>query len=312
MKKVIVTGATGFIGSSLVTELLSRDIVVYGIGTDEKKFEKFDGCKNFYKIVADFEEYRSLPKVIKNIDIDVFYHLAWEGGFTSAIRDYRLQMMNAGFAGDAVVAAKECGCEKFVYAGTYNEFEIRNFLSKEDFNPRYTCIYSIGKTAADLICRTLCANLKMKYNTAYIPMPYGENNYSMQLMNVVLLNLINEISPKLVEGNNYYDIVYIDDIVDALLRIGEDGIDKRGYYIGHRKLKTFREWMEDIRDIVAPNVKLKFGEYIDRQDIDYNMIDLDGLYRDTGFVCKADFQKSIERTAEWVRGNLLYLAREKG
>lgn len=68
-------------------------------------------------------------------------------------------MQNAAYAGDALVAAKEIECNKFVHAGTYNEYEIRNFLATESFEPRYTCIYSTGKTAADLICRILAYDL---------------------------------------------------------------------------------------------------------------------------------------------------------
>ena len=49
-----------------------------------------------------------------------------------------------------------------------NEYEIRNFLATESFEPRYTCIYSTGKTAADLICRILAYDLGIDYNVAFI------------------------------------------------------------------------------------------------------------------------------------------------
>lgn len=301
MKKAIVTGATGFIGGALVRKLLLLDVEVYGVDIETPKFAEFESNTNFHKIIASFEAYKDLPKLINDNCIDVFYHFAWAGGFTTAIKDYTLQMRNAAYAGDALVAAKDIGCAKFVYAGTYNEFEIRTFLASDDFEPRYTCIYSTGKTAADLICKTLAYNLGIDYCMGLIPMPYGEGNYSKQLVNVVINCLNNNVSPKLVEGNNTYDLVYIDDITEAFVAIGEKGVNKKGYYIGHRKLKTFKELMIDIRDIIAPNVKLKFGEYIDVQNIDYSLIDLDALYNDTGFECKADFKESILRTAEWVK-----------
>jgi nucleoside-diphosphate-sugar epimerase len=203
--------------------------------------------------------------------VDVFYHFAWAGGFTSAIRDYKLQMKNAGAAGDAVMTAHAIGARKFVYANTYNKYEILNFLSSETFEPRYTCIYATGKTAASLICRTLAYNLGMEYSAGLVPMPYGERNYSKQLVNVVIHHLTEGNPPKLVEGNNLYDLVYIDDIADAFVMIGNCGRHMKEYYVGHRKLKTFREWMTEMRDCLAPDVELKFGEY--KYDLEYTNLD---------------------------------------
>ena len=301
MKKVAITGATGFIGGSLVRKLLQMDVFIYGIDVETSKWDEFLPYTNFAPITASFEDYERLPSIINDSEVEIFYHFAWAGGFTSAIRDYRLQLQNATYAGDALIAAKEMGCRKFVYAGTYNQFEIQNFLLSEDFQPRYTCIYSTGKTAASLICRTLAFHHEIEYTAGLIPMPYGENNYSRQLSNVVIDSLNKGISPKLVEGKNIYDLVYIGDIVDAFIAIGERGKNQREYYVGHRKLKTFRELIIDIRNIIAPNVELKFGEYEDYQNIDYSMINLEALYNDTGFECKADFEKTIKDTAKWVK-----------
>nr|WP_300858305.1 NAD(P)-dependent oxidoreductase [uncultured Acetatifactor sp.] len=301
MKKAAVTGASGFIGRRLVKKLLEMGIIVYGIAPDASKMEKFSSYANFIPITAAFEDYKILPQFIKDVGIDVFYHFAWAGGFTDAIRDYALQLRNASFAGDALMAAKAIGCKRFVYAGTYNQYEIRNFLSSDKFEPRYTCIYSTGKTAASLICRTLAFQVGIEYTAGLIPMPYGEDNYSRQLVNVVIDSLNKGIAPKLVEGSNTYDLVYIEDIAEAFVAIGEKGENQREYYIGHRKLKTFKELMIHIKDIIAPEVELKFGEFEDNQKIDYSMIDLDALYNDTGFECKADFRETIMATAEWVK-----------
>lgn len=301
MKKVIITGVTGFIGGSLAEKLLQKGTTVYGIDIESAKFDRFSKFNNFMPIIAEFSNYKNLPKVIHDEEIDVFYHFAWAGGFTEAIKDYRLQMSNAGYAGDALVAAKEIGCKKFVYAGTYNQFEIQAFLDTPEFEPRYTCIYSTGKTAAGLICRTLAYNLGIEYCAGLIPMPYGENNYSKQLVNIVIDSLNKGISPKLIEGNNKYDLIYIGDLAEAMVDIGEKGKNQHEYYVGHRKLKTFKELMRDMRDVISPETELKFGEYQDRQCIDYSKVDLDALYRDTGFECKADFAETMRLTSKWVK-----------
>lgn len=303
MKKVVITGVTGFFGQALAHELLKHNVVVYGIGRNKEKLCKISSDFNFIPLRITFEEYKKLPEVIKDNDIDVFFHFAWEGGFTSAIKDFHLQMNNAAYAGDAILVAKKLNCKKFVYAGTYNQYEILNILQNNLENPRQTSIYSSAKTTGGIICKTLAAELGIQYSAGLVCMPYGKNNYSLQLTNIVIDKLLKSIPPKLVEGNNKYDLVHINDVVDAFVAIAEKGFNQKEYYVGHRKLTTFRELFIKIRDIIAPEVPLLFGEYKDNQCINYEKINLDELYNDTGFECKVDFKTSIQETAVWIKND---------
>lgn len=300
MKTVVVTGATGFIGQYLTKELLAKGIKVYGIGTDIRKLTTTGFGENFIPIVADFRVYKSLARYIDE-EIDVFYHLAWQGGFTEALKDYSLQLDNARAACDALVSATEMKCKKFVYAGTVNEIEINQFMNNERFEPRNTCIYASAKVAADMICRTLAHNAGMEFCSALIPLPYGIGNASRQLINTVIKNCYTGQPSKLITGNNQYDIAHISDVSRALYCIGESGKTMKSYYIGHRELKTFREVVTQIRDAINPEAELRFGEYKDSLNMDYSYTDLDELYNDTGFQCEADFVKTIREQAEWLK-----------
>lgn len=302
MKKAIVTGSGGFIGGALTELLLKKGITVYGVDISEKLLERHSKNENFISVIADFTKYSELHEMIKADDIDVFYHFAWAGGFESSISNYRLQLDNAKACGDAITAAISLKCKKFVNAGTYNQYEIASILNSNSENLRLTCIYSSAKTAASIICKTLAAD-KIEYCAGLIPMPYGENNRSMQLPNVLMLSLIRGISPKLIEGNNWYDMVYIEDIAKAFEAIGERGKNGSEYYIGHRIKRTFKDIVTEIRDIIAPEIELRFGEYKDHKVFDESLIDFDKLYVDTGYECMSDFGKTIKRTTEWLRSD---------
>ena len=301
MKKAIVTGAGGFIGGALTKKLLDNKCEVYGIDVSEANLSIFADYENFIPVAADFTKYNRLSEIIKDNDIDVFYHFAWQGVFGSAFKDYELQLNNAKYACVAIDQAIKIGCKKFVFAGTYNEFEIKNFWNSEEFEPRYTCIYSGAKTVAEIICKTLAFNNGIEYSAGLVAMAYGERNRSMMLPNVVISQLLRNETPKLIKGDNLYDLIYIDDIAEAFYAIGKSGKNLKSYYVGHRDLKTFREIITELGKIVNPNIELKFGEYKDTDNKDYGLIDLDALYNDTGFECKADFEESIKRTAEWLK-----------
>lgn len=301
MKKVIITGATGFIGQALTKKLLEQGCTVYGVDINLNILEELKTFGNFISVNADFTRYSFLAEMINEKDIDVFYHFAWQGVFGDAFKDYTLQLSNANYACEALMQAKKLGCKKFVLAGTYNEFEIKNFISSECFEPRFTCIYSSSKLVAELICKTLAYNYGIEYSAGLICMAYGENNKSNMLANIVISQLNDGIEPKLIEGNNFYDMIYIDDIVEAFIAIGLSGVNLKSYYVGHRELKKFKDLFCQIRDVINPSVNLNFGAYSDTVNMDYSLIDLDALYNDTGFECKADFKESILKTAQWLK-----------
>lgn len=305
MKTVAITGVGGFLGSHLCDRLLKIGVKVYGIDVKLEFQSKFTEHPNYTPIVADFEHYKELHTLITE-PIDVFFHFAWQGGLLqNSFWDYELQLSNAKYACDAFQEASLMGAKRFVNSGTNNQIEITQFLNSKDFTPRGTTIYASAKIALELMCKTLATKSGTDFVGCMIPMPYGDGNRSMQLFNVVAKNLIEGTSPKLIEGNNLYDMIYIGDIVDAFITIAEKGKAGRTYYIGHRKLKTFRQWIEDIRDIVAPNVELKFGEYKDPLNMDYNCVDLDQLYNDTGFEANSNFEETIKETFEWIKKNLM-------
>lgn len=305
MKIVAITGVGGFLGSHLCDRLLKVGVHVYGIDVKLEFQSKFTEHTNYTPIVADFEHYKELHTLITE-SIDVFFHFAWQGGLLqNSFWDYELQLSNAKYACDAFQEASLMGAKRFVNSGTNNQIEITQFLNSKDFTPRGTTIYASAKIALELMCKTLATKSETDFVGCMIPMPYGDGNRSMQLFNVVAKNLIEGTSPKLIEGNNLYDMIYIGDIVDAFIAIAEKGKSGRTYYIGHRKLKTFRKWIEDIRDIVAPDVDLKFGEYKDPLNMDYNCVDLDQLYNDTGFEANSNFEETIKETFEWIKKNLM-------
>ena len=300
-KQVVVTGASGFIGRYVGPVLLEKGYEVYGVGTDYQKLLSFDFGEGFVPVAADFRVYDSLERYIKARDIDCFYHLAWEGGFTTAQRDYALQFSNAKAACDALVSAQKLGAKKFVYAGTVNELEIPQFMKNQRLEPRYTNIYASTKVAGDMICRTLAYYADIEYCSALIPLPYGVGNDSRQLINTVIKNCYTGQPSKLITGNNQYDIAHISDVARGIVAIGEKGVTLRSYYIGHRKLKTFKEIVTEMRDAINPDAELRFGEYEDSLNMDYSNTDLDALYNDTGFECTADFAETIREQAEWLK-----------
>lgn len=301
MKKVVVTGASGFIGKALTKKLLEKKIEVFAIVRDCKKMDEFKDDPLISIVEADLKGYSNIDESRLSGDVDVFYHLAWEGTFGAPFKDYKLQMNNSIYSADALDLAIRSKSKKFVMASTVNVLETINYFGKSGIAPRYTCIYGTAKLASEMICKTIAYQKGIDINVALIANSYGEGDTSKMLPNVLLTNLLQGKSPDLVEGNFLYDWIYIEDIVEGLLAIGEKGLNQKTYYVGHENLLTFREIVENVRDIVNPNVELKLGVYSDTVNIDYERIDRTSLRKDTGFSPCSDFKESILNTVNWIK-----------
>lgn len=301
MKRIIVTGASGFIGRALTKELLKRGYSVWAVVRNAEKIADINTAA-LTVVAATLNEYGHLAEIIPERGFDAFCHLAWDGTFGESFQDYHRQLNNAACAADALKSAKTLECGRFLLAGTIVELEARHYIGMDGCRPRTSCNYGIAKLTAGMLCKTLAHQLDIPLNTAILASVYGIGDQSNMIQNALIRALLKGTAPKLVQGDNLYDWIYIDDVVSALIAIIEAGKHNTSYYVGHRNLQTFEELVTKTRDTVSPEVPLRFGGIEGKAEIDYSMIDRDALYRDTSFECSCDFAESIRKTAEWLRG----------
>lgn len=297
MKTAVVTGATGFVGSAFVEHLLKNNYFVYAVVRNPDKL-KISG-DNLKIIVADFDEYGKLGEMIENSDY--FYHFAWDGAYGQKTADYNVQMKNMHATFEAMEQAVKMNCKKFIFAGTIAELEIREHLDKNVCSPRGTCIYASAKLNTEMICKVLATKYNIEFNSGLFANIIGEGDESRRSTNFILNKFIHREKPMLVEGNGKNDWLYIKDAVRLILAMGEKGKNKKTYYIGHNELWTLKEIISKARDIVAPDLELKFGDMKDEFLTDYSYINTNELYNDTGVKAEYSFDDMIKRTEEWVR-----------
>lgn len=302
----VVTGANGFIGRSLTKFLLEKGHFVYAIVTNETDMESLK-CENLKIIVAYFEDYLDIKKHIKPNSVDVLFHLAWSGLAGEPAYDVDTQLNNVSITNRLLISLKDCGLKKVILASTMNKLEIIDSILNPGKNSmRKISVHVASKINAEVVSRVFCESNGIEFNDALIAMAYGERNKSKMIVNVFLLSLLNGVTPKLIEGKNTYDLIYIDDIVSGLYSIATKGRDKQTYYIGHSFNKTFKDWFTEIKNIINKDAVVEFGGYPEDNHINFELVDRQLLTKDTGWVPSADFAESIIKTANWIKKNKQY------
>lgn len=301
MKKTIVTGASGFLGSAVILELAASGIPVFAVYKDSADIPA--GLPEMVTpVVCDMQNAADLQSLISDSEIDCFYHFAWQGSAGPLRADSAVQLQNVSFSLTAVVAAAAIGCGRFVFASSIMEYELQKTM-EAGFVPASSHIYS----AAKLAVRQMGAILAKEKGIAFIPVVisniFGEGETSPRLINTTIRKLLHNEPTAFTEGTQTYDFLYIRDAVGAFIAIGERGIPFKEYYLGSLSPRPLRDFLLELNAVVSDNADLGLGKLsFTGISLDYSQLfDIEAVKNDTGFLPRYSFAEGIKNTAEWLR-----------
>lgn len=297
IRKIIISGANGFLGSNLLKSYLFDNVFVYAMVRDIKKVDKqLVNNKKIKFIELDMKNISDLTKIIKDSNIDIFYYFSWEGSSGVLRGDYNIQINNIKNVCDTIHVAKALNCKKFVFAESIMEYEIQKAMSNRG-NVSINTIYSTSKLCAEYMLKTIAQNIGIEYVGALISNIYGEGEKSARLINTTIRKLINKEYCSFSSGEQLYDFIYISDAIEMFKIIAMYGMSNISYYVGNKKPKKLKEFLIILRNIVDKDAVLGFGEYPDPTTIiNYNEFDTSRIYNDFNFKTKVSFEEGIKRT----------------
>lgn len=304
MKKVIVTGANGFIGTALCRELSNQGIsVIAVVRNEEENISNIENLKGLRVVYSDLSEFKKLHKKISDRDVDVLYHLAWVGSAGSLRGNSEVQFNNIRYTCDTVEACSKMNCKRFVFASSIMEYEIE-VLMATDATPGINTLYSSAKVSADYMARTIAGSLEVDYIRAVISNIYGPGELSPRLVNTSIRKLLKGEHCAFSAGEQTYDFIYIDDAAKTFVAIGEKGVTNRTYYIGSQNPKPLKDFLCELRDQVDPNIEIGLGEIpFNGVSLTYDEFNVYAVKEDTGFVPTVSFAEGIKSTIKWIKEN---------
>ena len=304
MKKVIVTGANGFIGTALCRELSNQGIsVIAVVRNEEDNISNIENLKGLRVVYSDLSEFKKLHKKISDRDVDVLYHLAWVGSAGSLRGNSEVQFNNIRYTCDTVEACSKMNCKRFVFASSIMEYEIEALMAT-DATPGINTLYSSAKVSADYMARTIAGSLEVDYIRAVISNIYGPGELSPRLVNTSIRKLLKGEHCAFSAGEQTYDFIYIDDAAKTFVAIGEKGVTNRTYYIGSQNPKPLKDFLCELRDQVDPNIEIGLGEIpFNGVSLTYDEFNVYAVKEDTGFVPTVSFAEGIKSTIKWIKEN---------
>ncbi len=296
-KRVLVTGASGFIGHHLCRRLTASGSSVFGVSRNLSA----QCVSGIQWIQCDLSKVDAVERMLEKVQPQLIYHLA------SAVTGSRaLEIVAPTFEANLLstinlmLGATRIGGAKVVLAGSMEE-------PRTDENDAVPCSpYAAAKWAATLYGRMFSALYDLPVVTLRLFMVYGpEQRDSAKLVPFVVKSLLRGDAPRLTSGRRMIDWIYVDDVVDGLLTAATTrAAIGRSIDIGSGVRVSVRAIVEKITDIVASGVKPMFGAIPDRPFDTEFCADLTVARNILNWSPQIGLDEGLRRTVDRYRGQL--------
>lgn len=330
MKKIIVTGGAGFIGSALIrylvaghlAEVLNLDKLTYA-GNPES-LQEVAGSPLYHFEKLDICDAEGVSKLFAEFQPDALIHLAAESHVDRSIDD-PLAFIRTNITGTA--ALLQCtlaywqtlsdsrkAAFRFQHVSTDEVYGSLGrdgyFTEQTPYDPKSP--YSASKASSDHLVRAWHHTFGLPVLISNCSNNYGPYHFPEKLIPLVILNALEGKSlPIYGKGDNIRDWLYVEDHAKALWLIQQKGIPGETYNIGGHNERTNLEVVRTICRILDELRPKKSGSYEDQIDFVQDRpghdlryaIDPSKLRNTLGWVPETDFDSGIRKTVQWYLDN---------
>jgi nucleoside-diphosphate-sugar epimerase len=296
-RRILITGATGFIGSRLCSRLRDSGAQLHAVS----RAACAENSGNFRWWQADLAEAEAVSTIISAVRPDLIFHLASHVS-GSRERDLVLPMLQSNLLStvNLLTAAAERRC-RVILAGSMEEPE------GAEVGPVPCSPYAAAKWAAGGYARMFHALYGVPAVTLRIFMVYGPGQKDMRkLIPYVSLALLRGEAPRLTTGQRRVDWVFVEDVVDALLATAStEGLGGATLDVGSGMLVTVREVAERLKALANSSIAPMYGAVEERPLETMRVADVARTEETLGWRPRTPLGEGLERTLAWFRREMV-------
>ncbi len=314
MRRLLVTGGAGFIGSEFVRQAVRLGYAVSVVDAlsyagDMSRIEKVEKKITFYK--ADIENLDFMRYIFEIERPDAVIHWAAESHVDRSILD-ATPFLGTNIKGthSLLEASRHCKVKRFINISTdevYGELAAEgHFHETSPLNP--SSPYSVSKASADMLGRAYFRTYGLPVITVRPSNNYGPWQYPEKLIPVVILKALrNEKIPIYGKGENIREWLFVSDCVSAVFSVLGHGNPGDIYNVGSGEEKRNIEVVRGILHLMGrPEKLIEFVK--DRPGHDYRYsLDSTKIGKQTGLKKSVSFEKGIKATVQWYTDNISWV-----
>lgn len=219
MKKVLLTGATGFIGSKVTAELLERGYELHALVWPEVHADNTGLIQHKMNVL----DAAAVDAFLVENHFENLIHLAWFVGKKCHVSDLNLDWVAASL--NLLKSFQKYGGKKFVGAGTCSEYEYKYGYLTEDVTPTNPgTLYGNGKHAVYELAKIFCQQNDIDFKWPRIFNLYGPNEKPQRLMPSVINSCLNGEDVKVSDCLKFQDYLHVEDTARGIVDVFESDV----------------------------------------------------------------------------------------
>ena len=318
MKKVLVTGGAGFIGSNLVKYLIKKKYLVINIdklsySANPYNLKTLKKNKKYFFYRADLNNRKKIIKILKKHKPQAIFNLAAETHVDRSI-DKPKNFIFSNILGTYNLLESVLKYNKktrIVHVSTDEVYgDVRKGRSKEFFSYNPSSPYSASKASADHLIKAYVRTYKMNIVISNCCNNFGPNQFPEKLIPKLIYNIINNKPlPIYAKGENSREWIHVHDHCEALLLILQKGKVGESYNVGSGKniinidiAKKLLKIAKNKSIKIGKKVKIKFVK--DRPGHDFRYaLDSRKIINKLKWRTKIGFNRGLSQTFDWYLEN---------
>lgn len=293
MKKVIVTGGAGFIGSHLVDSLLDRGIEV--IVLDSWTYAAHSVDSRAKSVIFDIrhDDFTTYMR-----DVDTVFHLAAETHVDNSIKNSRLFIDTNVIGTYNLLEACRGQGVRLISVSTdevFGDLSLKDAPFTESHPFRPSSPYSASKAAGDHLVHAWGRTYGLDVIVTHCSNNFGPRQNAEKLIPKVI-DSIKKAKPIPVygTGKNVRDWIFVKDHCEALMFVAENGVSGESYNVGGENELTNLEIIEKVADVMGKYAYIKTVE--DRKGHDFRYAIDNTKIRSLGWNPRFNFEKALKIT----------------
>ena len=311
--RCLVTGAAGFVGSSLCDALLGQGYEVIGLDCFLDYYPRFIKERNL-SAARDFERFTfaeanlleaDLPALLQ--DAEIVFHLAAQPGVRASWGTTfdRYSDNNVLATQRLLEACRTTRPRRIVFASSSSVYGNPDHLPvKESDHTRPVSPYGVTKLAAEHLCGLYYSNFQvptvcLRYFTVYGP----RQRPDMAFHRFIRSGLLREPIEILGDGNQTRDFTYIDDVVQVTRASADAGTPGSIYNVGGGARWALRDVLSTLERVLNISLEIRRGPAAPG-DVRDTFADTSLARRELGFAPSTTVEQGLRNEADWLIGSL--------
>ncbi|MDH3655025.1 MAG: GDP-mannose 4,6-dehydratase [Myxococcales bacterium] len=321
MKKILLTGAAGFIGSNAATALLRRGDMVVGVDNLNDYYDPARKHANLEEVRGrapepeklvfhrmDIRDEAGIEELCAKHGFDVMIHLAAMAGVRASIDDPKLYLdVNLVGTLNLLEAARRHGHPPFVFASTssvYGPTKVIPFI-ETDRADRPLAPYPASKRAAELLGHSYFHLFGQDFTALRFFTVYGPRGRPDMMAYKVLDNIFEGVEvPLYNNGQMHRDWTYVDDIVQGVLAAADRPLGYEVINLGRGKPTLLADFVRLIEDQAGKRSNL-VDKPMPAADMEYTYANIDRAKELLGYEPTVSVEQGVKEFWNWYRGSVL-------